>query len=491
MGHWLWPPLVLIGQGWQWIGEFWLPVYILTVILGTALAIEAIFKARTTQGAIAWSLGLIFLPPLVVPVYLLFGQRRFYGYVEARRKGDLEIQRIAQKLLSEMTQDFSLPGDAPAAVQLLEQLALMPFTRGNRVSLLINGEQIFERIFAAIDGAEDYILVQFYIVRDDRLGNELLQRLAAKARQGVRVYFLFDAIGSFKLTRRYLRVCRDAGITIESFRTWRWRKRRRFQINFRNHRKVVVVDGRCAFVGGANLGDEYRHHHLRLKPWRDTHVQLEGPAVKGTQVSFLEDWYWATGDVPAMNWHPESMPNDQQVLVLPSGPADLLDSCQLMFLHAINSARERIWIVSPYFVPDESISNALKLAALRGVDVRLMLPGITDNRLVQLSSYAALMDMQYAGIQAFQYQRGFLHQKVVLVDSDRAYVGTANFDNRSFHLNFEITLMVRDWAFAREVETMLLDDFSGCRPLTVESLEKRSLIFLLLTKLARLFSPIQ
>ena len=192
-----------------------------------------------------------------------------------------------------------------------------------------------------------------------------------------------------------------------------------------------------------------------------------------------------------MNWHPETMPNDQQVLVLPSGPADLLDSCQLMFLHAINSARERIWIVSPYFVPDESISNALKLAALRGVEVRLMLPGITDNRLVQLSSFAALMDMQYAGIQAFQYQRGFLHQKVVLVDNDRAYVGTANFDNRSFHLNFEITVMVRDWAFAQEVEAMLLDDFNGCRPLTVESLEKRSLIFLSLTKLARLFSPIQ
>ena len=183
MGHWLWPPLVLIGQGWQWIGQFWLPVYILTVILGVVLAIEAIFKARTTQGAIAWSLGLVFLPPLVVPVYLLFGQRRFYGYVEARRRGDLEIQRIAQKLLSEMSQDFSLPGEASPAVQLLEQLALMPFTRGNRVSLLINGGQIFERIFAAIDSAEDYILVQFYIVRDDRLGNELLQRLAVKARQ--------------------------------------------------------------------------------------------------------------------------------------------------------------------------------------------------------------------------------------------------------------------------------------------------------------------
>ncbi|MEZ5529919.1 MAG: cardiolipin synthase [Porticoccaceae bacterium] len=480
-----------LAEGWQLLGPFWVLIYVLMEIIGVFFALESIFKSRTSQGAIAWSLGLVFLPPLVVPIYLLFGQRRFYGYVEARRKGDLEIQQIAQRLLAEMDRDFSLPGETPAGVQLLEQLALMPFTRGNRVELLINGERIFHEIFDAIEKAENYILVQFYIIRDDRLGRELLSRLAKKTRQGVRVYLLYDAIGSFSLTRRYLRQCRRAGIHVESFRTWRWFRRRRFQVNFRNHRKIVVVDGREAFIGGANVGDEYFNRHHRLSPWRDTHVKLVGPAVQGAQLSFLEDWHWSTGTVPEMNWRPASVDNDQRVLILPTGPADLVESCQLMFLHAINSATRRLWIVSPYFVPDDSISKALKLAVLRGVEVRLMLPGITDNRAVQLSSYGVLMGLQHSGIRAFQYREGFLHQKVVLVDDDRAYVGTANFDNRSFQLNFEITVMVRDRFFASQVEQMLEADFRCCESISGEQLEQRNLLFRAVVKLAQLFSPIQ
>jgi len=491
MFDWLLPFVDIFSQGWHLLKQFWFPLYVLMEVLAVVLAIESIFKSRTSQGAIAWSLGLIFVPPVVVPIYLLFGQRRFYGYIDARRKGDLEIQRIAKKLLTEMSEHFSLDEDSSQSVRLLEKLALMPYTRGNRVELLVDGEQTFESIFTAIDQAEKYILLQFYIVRDDRLGKQLQARLIEKVRQGVKVYFLYDAIGSFSLSRRYLKACRQAGVIIEPFRTWRWGKRRRFQINFRNHRKIVVVDGRIAFIGGANIGDEYLNRDRKLSPWRDTHIQLQGPSVQGAQLSFLEDWYWVTGNVPDMNWHPEGVKSDQRVLVLPTGPADILESCQLMFLHAINSATERLWIVSPYFVPDDAILKALKLASLRGVDVRLMLPGKTDNRTVQLSSYAVLLDLKNTDIRAYQYQNGFMHQKVVLVDSDRAYVGTANFDNRSFHLNFEVTVMVRGRQFALEVESMLNEDFKHCKPLLGEQLAKRSLLFKALVKLSQLFSPIQ
>ena len=491
MFDWLLPFTDILSHGWYLFKQFWFPLYVLMEVLAVVLAIESIFKSRTSQGAIAWSLGLIFVPPVVVPIYLLFGQRRFYGYIDARRKGDLEIQRIAKKLLTEMSEHFSLDEDSSQSVRLLEKLALMPYTRGNRVELLVDGEQTFESIFTAIDQAEKYILLQFYIVRDDRLGKQLQARLIEKARQGVKVYFLYDAIGSFSLSRRYLKACRQAGVIIEPFRTWRWGKRRRFQINFRNHRKIVVVDGRIAFIGGANIGDEYLSRDRQLSPWRDTHIQLQGPSVQGAQLSFLEDWYWVTGNVPDMNWHPEGVNSDQRVLVLPTGPADMLESCQLMFLHAINSATERLWIVSPYFVPDDAILKALKLASLRGVDVRLMLPGKTDNRTVQLSSYAVLLDLRNTDIRAYQYQNGFMHQKVVLVDSDRAYVGTANFDNRSFHLNFEVTVMVRGRQFALEVESMLNEDFKHCKPLSGEQLAKRNLLFKALVKLSQLFSPIQ
>lgn len=495
MVEWLSPIIDALSQGWYLLSQFWLPLYILMEVVAIFLAIESIFKSRTSQGAIAWALGLVFLPPIVVPIYLLFGQRKFYGYVEARRKGDLEIQRIAKQLLEEMSEQFSLEEDSTyrnsQGAQLLENLALMPYTRGNRVELLVNGNEIFDSIFSAIDGAENYILLQFYIVRDDQLGKKLQKKLIEKARQGIKVYFLYDAIGSFSLSHNYLKGLRQAGVIIEPFRTWRWGKRRRFQINFRNHRKIVVVDGLTAYVGGANIGDEYLSRDRKLTPWRDTHLQLQGPSVQGAQLSFLEDWYWVAGEVPDLNWHPQGVNNDQRVLVLPSGPADKLETCQLMFLHAINSASERLWIVSPYFVPDDAILKALKLAALRGVDVRLMLPGITDNRMVQLSSYAVLLDLRGTGIRAYQYQNGFLHQKVVLVDSDRAYIGTANFDNRSFHLNFEVTVMVRGQQFALEVESMLNEDFEHCHRLTGEELAQRSVIFKSLVKLSQLFSPIQ
>ena len=488
-----WLPLMIdvFSQGWRFLSQFWFPFYIVMEVLAVLLAIESIFKSRTSQGAIAWSLGLVFLPPLVVPVYLLFGQRKFYGYIDARRKGDLEIQRIAKNLLAELSEHFSPEEDSSQGAQLLEKLALMPYTRGNRVGLLINGEQTFNHIFKEIERADNYILLQFYILRDDRLGRKLQSKLIEKARQGVRIYFLYDGIGSFSLSRRYIKTFRQAGVVIESFRTWRWGKRRRFQINFRNHRKIVVVDGLTAFIGGANIGDEYLNGDRRLSPWRDTHIELQGPSVQGAQLSFLEDWYWVTGSVPDLNWRPEGVSSDQRVLVVPTGPADRLESCQLMFLHAINSATERLWIVSPYFVPDDAILKALKLASLRGVDVRLMLPGKTDSRIVQLSSYAVLLDLRNTDIKAYQYQNGFMHQKVVLVDNDRAYVGTANFDNRSFHLNFEVTVMVRGRQFALEVESMLNDDFEHCSPLLSEELSQRSLLFKLLAKLSQLFSPIQ
>lgn len=477
--------------GWSLLDQFWVPFYIFVEGLAFFLAVESIFKSRTSQGAIAWALGLIFLAPLVIPIYLIFGQRKFYGYVDARRKGDLAIQHLAQKLLLNMSEQFSLNETTTQGMALLERLALMPYTRGNRVELLINGEQIFQHIFDAIDEAKHYILLQFYILRDDELGKKLQLRLITKAQQGVKIYFLYDAIGSFSLPRRYIKTFRQAGITIEPFKTWRWGKRRRFQINFRNHRKIVVVDGLCAFVGGANIGDEYLNKDKRLRPWRDTHVVISGPAVQAVQLSFLEDWYWITETLPQLNWKSREAKEDQRVLVLPTGPADKQESCQLMFLHAINSAIQRIWIVSPYFVPDDAIVKALKLASLRGVDIRLLLPGKTDNYSAQLSSYSVLFDLNNTEIKAYQYQNGFTHQKIVLVDNDRAYVGTANFDNRSFHLNFEITVMVLGQDFAQNVATMLEDDFKHCLPLTKENLAQRGLAFKILTKLSRLFSPIQ
>ena len=230
---------------------------------------------------------------------------------------------------------------------------------------------------------------------------------------------------------------------------------------------------------------------LDLGPWRDTHLQIEGPIVQAVQSSFEKDWYWAQGRHLDLNWNIRAAAErDQTALILPTGPADPTESCSLFFVQAINAAVERIWIVSPYFVPDLDVMAALHLATLRGVDVRIMVPEKADNRVVWLAAFAFFEDAASQGVRFFRYQEGFLHQKVILVDAEAAAVGTANLDNRSFRLNFEITAVVIDRTFAKEVEAMLLDDFERCREYHNSEYEASPVWFKLAVRLARLASPI-
>jgi cardiolipin synthase len=308
----------------------------------------------------------------------------------------------------------------------------------------------------------------------------------------VRVYFLYDDVGSHALSRSYKNELREAGVEVFNFHT-RQSPRNRFQINFRNHRKIVVVDGRVAWIGGHNVGDEYLGRDPKFGHWRNTHVRIEGPAATAAQLSFAEDWNWATGSVPELNWTPESASDgsDVPVLIIPTGPADEFETAALMFTHAINSATERIWIASPYFVPDEGLMSALQLAGLRGVDVRILIPDKADHPLIYLAAFSYFDDALAAGVQFYKYADGFMHQKVILVDDVAASVGTANFDNRSFRLNFEITAMVADSTFVEEVEHMLQNDFAASRKVGPNEYSERPFWFRLAVRLARLTAPIQ
>jgi cardiolipin synthase len=464
---------------------------VLIEILGILAAIHAVMRARTSQSAIAWAISLVIFPFVALPLYLIFGPRKFHGYVYARRAGDREIAEVAIDLKERYPAEILVPlKDEKIPYRTMQMLAKMPFTGYNDARLLVDGQETFDAIFSAISGAKNYILVQFYIVRDDRLGRELKSLLVEKARQGLRVYFLYDAIGSYGLPKGYVRELSGAGVWVERFMSTKLFTNR-LQINFRNHRKMVVVDGKTAFVGGHNVGDEYVGRNPHLRPWRDTHVQISGPSVLGVQLSFLEDWYWATQNVPDLNWTPQHIPDAaMRVLVLPSGPADMLDTCSLFFVHAINSARSRVWIVSPYFIPDEAVTSALQLAAIRGVDVRVMVPEKADLKLVHWASFSYLDELEDAGVKLYRYQKGILHQKVMVIDDEMASVGTANFDNRSFRLNFEITIFFADPRFAAEVADMLSRDFADCRKVEPGELGERSLPFQAAVQVARLFSPL-
>ena len=472
-----------------------LPLIPLTIAFFYLCAFYGVFRVlityRTAQGAIAWIVGLLAMPYLVVPLFLLFGRNRFSGYVRARRIGDKALSSLLDRYEQQAdTVDLSSDPDFSEELQVLCKLGRQPFTSGNHCTLLQDGEATFEALFEAMEDAQKYLLLEFYIVRSDRVGQRIKQILKRKLKQGVEVWFLYDDIGSAGISRRYLNELATAGAHVAAFGDGNMR-RRRFQINFRNHRKLLICDGHTGFVGGINLGDEYLGTAMDQEPWRDTHCRISGPAVTGLQLAWLEDWNWASGDFPDLDWSPRPATNgDQEVLILPTGPADTYETGTLFFLNCINNARERIWIASPYFVPDFQVVNALQLAALRGVDVKILIPEKTDQPLIRLAAYSYLVQANQAGIGIYRYQPGFMHQKVVLVDDRYAAVGTANLDNRSMRLNFEITAISRSAPFVSDVRAMLEEDLRQCRLMTAGDYQNRTLLFRLCCRGIRLAAPL-
>lgn len=460
--------------------------------LGSAACIYRILLTyRTTQGAIAWIISLLGLPYVAVPLFLVFGRSRFGGYVKARRMGDKSLTTLLDRF-ERKSSSLSMPDQQQLdkQLQVLCKLGRQPFTGGNRSTLLRDGEATFEALIKAMEQATSYILLEFYIVRSDRIGQRIKTILEHKLSEGVQVWFLYDDIGSFGLSSTYLKELAKAGARVASFGDGNIR-RRRFQINFRNHRKLLICDGRIGFVGGINLGDEYLGTAIDQEPWRDTHCCIEGPAVTGLQLAWLENWNWASNEFPALDWSPEhKVVGDARVLVFPTGPADTWETCTLFFLNCINNAQSRLWIASPYFVPDVQIVNALQLAALRGVDVRILIPEKSDSLLVRLAAYSYLVQASQAGIGIYRYQPGFMHQKVVLVDNHYAAVGTANLDNRSMRLNFEITAINTSERFISEMDDMLTDDLSHCRKMTEQDYQGRSIMFRLTCRAVRLLAPL-
>lgn len=460
-------------------------------VIGLICALHALFSVRTPQGTIAWLISLNTLPVIAVPAYLVFGRSKFKGFIFARQTEDLELRHIVDVLASK-AQRFvrQIDGDY-GRILATERLAKMPFVGNNEVELLVDGQATFDSIFAGIEEAQNFILIQFFIVHDDQIGRELKTRLIRMAAKDVRIFFLYDEIGCHKLPSAYLRELQDAGVRMHAFHTTRG-SGNRFQLNFRNHRKIVVVDGRVGWIGGHNVGDEYLGRDPKFGLWRDTHMRIIGPSVMALQLSFLEDWNWATDEKIDLIWEPVSADeSDVPVLILPSGPADDIETASFMFQHAIHSAAHRIWIASPYFVPDEGVFGALQLAALRGVDVRILIPDKPDHLLVYLSAFAFIGKMLDAGIEIYRYEQGFMHQKVFLVDDSVAAVGTANLDNRSFRLNFEVTAIVMDPMFAGQVERMLVADFDRSRRMTRSELEAKPWWFMAAGRAAYLTAPIQ
>lgn len=489
---------------------------------GAGAAAHAIMTVRNSQSAVAWAISLALIPYFTLFPYLLFGRSRLSPHPSLPVKPDrFPIQSIDDQS-SRDGSDSALQGEL-SRFHALAGLSGSPVLPKNSVRLLVNGIETFNVFFAALAHAQHTIYLQCFTVHHDVLGKQLRDLLCERALAGVRVYFLYDRVGSHKLPRTYIRILQAHGVHTQAFSAGKyWRNPLR--INFRNHRKLAIIDHQIAFLGGLNIGTTYLDAHPRLSPWRDTHLQVKGKVVGALITSFVQDWFWMTNSLPkdfvdyvqfnvgGGEIQPERQNHDvikakenggdvssvqyravvTNVLcqALATGPSDAKETCLLFFVAAINSASKRIWLASPYFIPDDAIRVALQLAVLRGVDVRLLLPGLADHRTVYAASSLYAYDILRAGVKVYRYQPGFMHQKVVLIDDAMAAIGSANLDNRSFRLNFELTLMVFDTIFAKLVEAMLEQDFAQSSLISAAEYQQAPIWKKFAMHVAKLFSPI-
>jgi cardiolipin synthase len=343
----------------------------------------------------------------------------------------------------------------------------------------------------AIHNAKDHIHMEYFIIKDSHIGRKFKQALIDKAKEGLEVRFIYDAVGSFRLDDNFLKPLKDAGVQVEVFLPVTL-PLFGSRLNYRNHRKILVVDGKIGFVGGINIGDEYLGKNKKMGFWRDTHLKIQGEAVYVLQGIFLADWYFVSKEAidDFKYFPPQGYCGEKIIQIASSGPDSYWASIHQAYFSAINSARDRVYITTPYLVPDEGILLALKTAALRGVDVRLLLPIKPDHKTVFWASKSHFIELLEAGVRIYQYGKGFVHGKVFVVDNNFTSIGTANLDIRSFKLNFEVNAFIYDKEVNSKMARDFFEDLRVSKKVLLDEYKNRPLIHKVKESIARVFSPI-
>jgi cardiolipin synthase A/B len=417
----------------------------------------------------------------------IFSRKGHKDYERIRALSDNQIIDLRDKSFIENGKVRSkLP-----IINLLLRNSKALLTKNNRVEILNNGSQTFNAIFAAIRKARKHIHLEFYIIEDDKIGNEIRELLISKAREGVKVRMIFDDVGSWKLKEKYIRSLRAAGVEIHPFMPVRIPFLAN-RINYRNHRKIIVVDGIVGFVGGINVADRYLYGNRKIPFWRDTHLKIEGEAVSSLQVVFLVDWHFVSGRIiSGVSYFPKPLVGKKQLVqITASGPDSDWSSIMQAYFSAISTAKDYIYIAVPYFIPNESILTALKTVALSGVDVKIIIPGIADSVLAHNGTISYVEELLEAGIRVYLYRKGFIHSKLIMVDDVFASVGSANMDIRSFDNNFEVNAIIYDEDFCRELKGYFLEDLSCSDEIDLETHKSRSFRNKLTESISRIFSPL-
>lgn len=482
----------------MWFGlDFWSFFSLLFLVTAIPVAIMIILEKRSPFKTAAWVLALILLPVFGVVFYLFFGQeyrkKKLYS-----RKGLKSLNRYRQLSFKQLRQfEQSLQKLDPKVrekeniIRLLLKNSNALLTTGNNLQVLNNAEETYNAIFQAFEKAKHHIHLEYYIIEDDKIGNRLKNLLIEKSRQGVEVRIIIDDVGSWSLGKKFIGELRNNGVEIYSFMEVRF-PRLTSRVNYRNHRKIVVIDGKTGFTGGINFADRYLKGVKEIGPWRDTHLKIEGDAVGCLQMVFSADWYFVIHEnLTGRKYFPIlKETNGTPVQISASGPDSDWDSISQAFFLALAGAKSRVYIASPYLMPPLEIIYALKTAALSNVDVRILMPEKSDSVIPHWSSFSYIEELLEAGVRVFFYQTGFIHSKYLIVDNVFSTVGTTNLDFRSLETNFEVNAFIYDEAFTAELENQFKTDLKNSRELKLEEWKQRKWHFKLRESLAHLVSPL-
>jgi cardiolipin synthase A/B len=489
---------------------------VLALLVRLGLAAHILLKKQDPVVCLSWLLGVALFPYATLICYFGFGINPFEHYA-IRKRSSRHLASVKQKRKSredlakmnrELTAQHSYFGFDHTAMWV-SMLQGQPMQGGNSVQMLVNSTNAFRSINDCVDSATTYILVQFYQIQADSIGLGFLDRLAVKASTGVQVHVLFDALGSRGITNALLDHYRRQGVKIHRFLEVHPIKRR-FQINWRNHRKLVIVDGVHAYTGGFNMGQLYLEGPDPKRPkWLDIIFKITGPAIADLTAIFAEDWHFTTdkalsdsfltGSLPLIDrghsgaHNPAggpTRPAENLLQIVASGPSENNAPFYTTLISILHEASARVWIMTPYFVPDKELLHAMRVAVVRGVQVRIIVPKRSNHEITDTCAHSYFPELFQYGVELLRYQYGVCHGKLVLADSDLVLAGSSNLDYRSFYLNFETDILVRDRVLAQNISDLIDQVSEGCLPLTARDAANRPVVRLLFRRIMRLFAPL-
>lgn len=477
-----------------YLTPFFIMAYAISILV---VIIMTVLENRSPLKTLAWILVLLLLPGLGIVFYVFFGQNLRKEKIIARKglKNHEQLLSLAQAQINRLSEGNLLENTEAYKKKNLVKLLLNSssslITIGNRVQVLQNGDQTFTAIIEALKEAKNFIHLEYYIFEEDAIGNQIKQILIDKAKAGVEVRLIVDDVGSWELKKDFFKLMARSGIEAESFLKVRfpWLTSK---VNYRNHRKILIVDGEVGFMGGINIADRYISGSHEYGIWRDTHLKIEGDAVNSLQTTFLIDWYFVRQiELADPKYFPSKRPlGDKIVQIASSGPDSDWPAIMMGIFQAIASAEDYIYIATPYFMPSESVLLAIKAAAMGGVDVRILLPEKSDAFITLLSTRSYIKELLESNVRIFFYQKGFLHSKTFVCDDVLTSIGSANMDFRSFEQNFEVTAFVYDSEISLQAKQSFFDDLAESREILMDAWVQRPVWGKAKESFARLFSPL-